>query len=62
MEVPREDTIAPITNIKPKLLRIRQYKNKGKEIRVPMLDRIDKYLNKPNITKEEQNLTVKDQI
>ena len=54
MVEPREDTIVPIINIKLKLPRARQYVNKGKEIRDPILDRIDKYLNKPTIIREEQ--------
>ena len=60
MVEPREDTIVPIINIKLKLPRARQYVNKGKEIRDPILNRMDKYLNKPTITKEEQNLVVRD--
>ena len=62
MGVPKEDTIAPIINIKLKPLRARQYISKGKEIQDPILDRTDKYLNKPTITEEEQNLIVKGQI
>ena len=53
MEVPKEDATAPITNIKLKLLRARKYISKGKEIQDPILDRMDKYLNKPTITKGE---------
>ena len=59
---PSKDIIAPIIIIKLKPLRVRQYVKKGKEIQDPILDRIDKYLNKPTITKKEQALAVKDQI
>ena len=53
MDKPREDAIAPVITTKLELLRARQYISKGKEIQDPTLDRIDKYLNKPTITKEE---------
>ena len=54
MGVPREDTIAPIINAKLKPLRARQYVSKGKEIQNPILDRMDKYLDKPTIIREKQ--------
>ena len=53
MDIPREDTIVPVITITLKPLRARQYISKGKEIQDPILDKMDKYLNKPTITKKE---------
>ena len=67
MDILKENTIAPITNkglkllrarkyiknIKLKLLKARQYINKEKEIQDPILNKMDKYLNEPTITKKK---------
>ena len=62
IDKPREDATASIINTKLELPRARQYINKGKRIQDPILDRVNKYLNKLIITEEKQNLIVKDWI